>query len=42
MKLLLLFQIYSLSLHKVMTNKILIQDGTKLCKLQVKYQRKMP
>ena len=32
MKLLLLFQIYSLSLHKVMTFKILIQDGTKLKK----------
>ena len=37
MKVLLILQIYSVSLCKVMTFKTLIQDGTKLHGLQVKY-----
>ena len=42
MKLVLIFQIYSLSLYEEMTVKILIQGGTKLHLLQVKYPGKCP
>ena len=42
MKQLLIYQIFSMSLHSEMTFGISIQDGTKLYNLQMKYPKKHP